>query len=212
MAEPLTMYTTQWCAFCRRLKSQLATDGIEIVEVDIEADPDGCGLCHGRERRLPDRADDRLPGRQRADQPVFGRCPGPSERAGCPLMSEHRSQTATRKPASAPPGSGRPMSARPARAPGRRPEAAVLRRTPDGWRVGADDLPDLTCAMVLADLFAAELAIDRVQRHAAPDDPRRRAAPDPAAAGKRRMRRRRMSRPPMRRGGCGPPSASCSTL
>ena len=40
MAEPLTMYTTQWCAFCRRLKSQLARDGIEIVEVDIEADPD----------------------------------------------------------------------------------------------------------------------------------------------------------------------------
>jgi mycoredoxin len=40
MAEPLTMYTTQWCAFCRRLKSQLARDGIEIVEVDIEADLD----------------------------------------------------------------------------------------------------------------------------------------------------------------------------
>ena len=40
MAEPLTMYTTQWCAFCRRLKSQLAKEGIEIVEVDIEADPE----------------------------------------------------------------------------------------------------------------------------------------------------------------------------
>jgi mycoredoxin len=40
MTEPLTMYTTQWCAFCRRLKSQLAKDGIEIVEVDIEADPE----------------------------------------------------------------------------------------------------------------------------------------------------------------------------
>jgi hypothetical protein len=34
---------------------------------------------------------------------------------------------------------------------------AVLRRTPGGWRVGADELPDLTCAMVLADLIAAEL-------------------------------------------------------
>jgi len=33
------MYTTQWCAFCRRLKSQLARDGIEVTEVDIEADP-----------------------------------------------------------------------------------------------------------------------------------------------------------------------------
>jgi mycoredoxin len=39
MAEPLTMYTTRWCAFCRRLKSQLARDGIEVTEVDIEADP-----------------------------------------------------------------------------------------------------------------------------------------------------------------------------
>jgi len=32
----------------------------------------------------------------------------------------------------------------------------VVRRTKDGWRVGSDDLPDLTCAMVLADLLAAE--------------------------------------------------------
>ncbi len=34
-----TMFTTRWCAFCRRLKSQLARAGIEIAEVDIEADP-----------------------------------------------------------------------------------------------------------------------------------------------------------------------------
>jgi len=33
------MYTTQWCAFCRRLKSQLARDGITMTEVDIERDP-----------------------------------------------------------------------------------------------------------------------------------------------------------------------------
>ncbi|HUK70125.1 MAG TPA: mycoredoxin [Streptosporangiaceae bacterium] len=33
------MYTTRWCAFCRRLKSQLARKGIEVVEVDIETDP-----------------------------------------------------------------------------------------------------------------------------------------------------------------------------
>jgi mycoredoxin len=39
MSQPLTMYTTTWCAFCRRLKSQLARDGIEMVEVDIEQDP-----------------------------------------------------------------------------------------------------------------------------------------------------------------------------
>lgn len=40
MPAELTMYTTQWCAFCRRLKSQLARDGIEMTEVDIERDPD----------------------------------------------------------------------------------------------------------------------------------------------------------------------------
>jgi hypothetical protein len=33
---------------------------------------------------------------------------------------------------------------------------AIVRRTKDGWRVGGDDLPDLTSAMVLADLLAAE--------------------------------------------------------
>jgi hypothetical protein len=37
---------------------------------------------------------------------------------------------------------------------------AVVRRTADGWRVGDDELPDLTCAMVLADLLAAELPTD----------------------------------------------------
>jgi mycoredoxin len=39
MAQPLTMYTTSWCAFCRRLKSQLARDGIEMAEIDIEQAP-----------------------------------------------------------------------------------------------------------------------------------------------------------------------------
>lgn len=36
------------------------------------------------------------------------------------------------------------------------PDDAVVRRTKDGWRVGSDELPDLTCAMILADLIAAE--------------------------------------------------------
>ena len=39
MTQPLTMYTTTWCAFCKRLKRQLAADGIEIAEVDIEQEP-----------------------------------------------------------------------------------------------------------------------------------------------------------------------------
>ena len=39
-------------------------------------------------------------------------------------------------------------------------EEPVVRRTRDGWRVGDDELPDLTCAMVLADLLAAEMPTD----------------------------------------------------
>jgi len=35
-------------------------------------------------------------------------------------------------------------------------EAAVVHRTKEGWRVGGTEVPDLTSAMVLADLLAAE--------------------------------------------------------
>lgn len=35
---PLTMYTTQWCGFCKRLKAQLGRAGVEVAEVDIERD------------------------------------------------------------------------------------------------------------------------------------------------------------------------------
>src|ERR1700746_3279256 len=35
---PLTMYTTQWCGFCKRLKAQLGRAGVEVNEVDIERD------------------------------------------------------------------------------------------------------------------------------------------------------------------------------
>jgi mycoredoxin len=33
------MYSTPWCGFCRRLKNQLAREGIEITEINIEQDP-----------------------------------------------------------------------------------------------------------------------------------------------------------------------------
>lgn len=39
MSQPVRMYTTIWCGFCRRLKSQLAREGIELTEIDIERDP-----------------------------------------------------------------------------------------------------------------------------------------------------------------------------
>jgi len=90
-------------------------------------------------------------------------------------MSKKRSRTLRRVPdpvtaaagldpagalddASAGPGSpgGPPAPSVPGALPGPA-EEAVVRRTADGWRVGDDELPDLTCAMVLADLLAAEL-------------------------------------------------------
>ena len=43
-------------------------------------------------------------------------------------------------------------------APDSHADDAVVRRTKDGWRVGSADLPDLTSAMVLADLISAELS------------------------------------------------------
>jgi mycoredoxin len=35
----LTMYSTSWCGYCRRLKSQFEREGIEYQVVDIEHDP-----------------------------------------------------------------------------------------------------------------------------------------------------------------------------
>ena len=37
--DKLTMYSTTWCGYCRRLKSQLDREGIEYAEVDIERTP-----------------------------------------------------------------------------------------------------------------------------------------------------------------------------
>jgi len=39
VSDALTMYSTPWCGYCRRLKSQLGREGIAFAEVDIEADP-----------------------------------------------------------------------------------------------------------------------------------------------------------------------------
>ena len=36
----VTMYTTQWCGFCKRLKAQLGRVGVEMTEIDIERDED----------------------------------------------------------------------------------------------------------------------------------------------------------------------------
>ena len=35
----LTMYSTTWCGYCHRLKSQMDREGIQYQVVDIERDP-----------------------------------------------------------------------------------------------------------------------------------------------------------------------------
>lgn len=36
----VTMYSTSWCGFCRRLKLQMDQAGITYTEIDIERTPD----------------------------------------------------------------------------------------------------------------------------------------------------------------------------
>lgn len=38
------MYSTPWCGYCKRLKSQLGRAGIEFVEIDIEQNPEAAFL------------------------------------------------------------------------------------------------------------------------------------------------------------------------
>ncbi|MET3962545.1 mycoredoxin [Marmoricola sp. OAE513] len=43
-ASTFTMYSTPWCGYCHRLKSQLNREGIEFITVDIEQDPSAADL------------------------------------------------------------------------------------------------------------------------------------------------------------------------
>jgi len=43
----LTMYTTTWCGYCRRLKLQLDEAGIAYREIDIERDVDAARFVEG---------------------------------------------------------------------------------------------------------------------------------------------------------------------
>jgi mycoredoxin len=52
----MTMYTTSWCGFCRRLKMQLDREGIGYAEVDIEREPDAAEIVtkiNGGNRTVP---------------------------------------------------------------------------------------------------------------------------------------------------------------
>ena len=39
VAQQVTMYSTVWCGYCRRLKDQMEREGIDYSVVDIEDDP-----------------------------------------------------------------------------------------------------------------------------------------------------------------------------
>jgi len=43
-AGTVTMYSTPWCGYCRRLKTQLDSAGIAYTEIDIEEHPDAAAL------------------------------------------------------------------------------------------------------------------------------------------------------------------------
>ena len=43
----LTMYSTTWCGYCRRLKLQLDQAGLAYREVDIERDADAAKFVEG---------------------------------------------------------------------------------------------------------------------------------------------------------------------
>jgi mycoredoxin len=53
---PVTMFTTQWCGYCVRLKKLMQREGIEFAEVDIENDPAAAELvmqANGGNRTVP---------------------------------------------------------------------------------------------------------------------------------------------------------------
>ena len=41
---PVVMYSTAWCGYCHRLKSQMDREGIEFEVVDIERHPEAADL------------------------------------------------------------------------------------------------------------------------------------------------------------------------
>ncbi len=43
-SNSITMYSTPWCGYCRRLKGQLERAGIAYSEVDIEQQPEAAEL------------------------------------------------------------------------------------------------------------------------------------------------------------------------
>ncbi|GHG57404.1 mycoredoxin [Streptomyces griseocarneus] len=44
MSSSVTMYSTTWCGYCRRLKSQMDREGITYNEINIELDADSAAF------------------------------------------------------------------------------------------------------------------------------------------------------------------------
>ncbi|MDF9815507.1 mycoredoxin [Streptomyces sp. SPB162] len=44
MSGTVTMYSTTWCGYCRRLKSQMDREGIGYTEINIENDPESAAF------------------------------------------------------------------------------------------------------------------------------------------------------------------------
>jgi mycoredoxin len=43
----LTMYSTTWCGYCHRLRTQLDREGIDYTVIDIEQDPNAADYVMG---------------------------------------------------------------------------------------------------------------------------------------------------------------------
>ena len=68
-SDLVTMYSTVWCGYCRRLKDQMDREGIAYQVIDIEDDPNAADLVmavNGGNQTVPTAG---VPGRLGADQP-----------------------------------------------------------------------------------------------------------------------------------------------
>ena len=75
-ADRPTIFTTTWCGYCKRLKSQLDRAGVAYDEVNIEEVPDGAALVQKANGGNETRADGVVRRRLDPDQPLRPAGPG----------------------------------------------------------------------------------------------------------------------------------------
>ena len=66
----ITMFSTTWCGYCRRLKSALDREGIGYTEVNIEDDPASADYVMSVNGGNQTVAHGGVPRRQRRDEPL----------------------------------------------------------------------------------------------------------------------------------------------